>query len=172
MKVITLTLSLFAFAGCVSRVTVSSKFDVAEARKLMAPGKNTVTGTAAVTRAGSVGSVTCSGTPVYAIPSTAYARERMLAVYQSKDSGFRSAREYRLEETDKDSRAYDDTHWITMCGPKGEFVFDSLPDGEFFIETAIRWKIAEFHQQGGTLMKRVLVKGGETKQVALSGESR
>ncbi len=50
---------------------------------------------------------------------------------------------------------------------QGNFVFDEVADGDFYVITMITWVVG-YRQQGGTLMQSVKVEGGETARVVLS----
>ncbi|MBG3877750.1 hypothetical protein FVW20_12190 [Desulfovibrio oxamicus] len=147
-------------------VTLSTPYDSKEARRKLAPGKNTIRGTAtARTPGGEVAS--CAGKPVTLVPVTAYSSERMFAIYGSDDKGT-----LRLGQgaapppviTNDDPRYLAD-HPQTVCTDSGAFVFKDIADGQFFIVTGFTWLTVDKKPQGVGLMQRVGVSGGQTKKL-------
>lgn len=47
----------------------------------------------------------------------------------------------------------------TQCDAQGNFIFDRVADGDWFVETKVTWVVAGV-QQGGAIMRRVSVAGG------------
>ncbi|WP_353116380.1 hypothetical protein [Nitratidesulfovibrio sp.] len=147
-------------------VTLSTPYDSKEARRKLAPGKNSIRGTAtAKTPGGEV--ATCAGKPVTLVPVTAYSSERMFAIYGSDDKGT-----LRLGQgaapppviTNDDPRYLAD-HPQTVCTDSGTFVFKDIADGQFFIVTGFTWLTDDKKPQGVGLMQRVSVSGGQTKKL-------
>ena len=56
----------------------------------------------------------------------------------------------------------------STCDAQGFFKFDSIADGDFFVVTTVRWSPGGYTYEGGTLMRRVSLKGGETKEIVLA----
>lgn len=131
---------------------------------MLEAGTNTIKGSCRIQQKGS-GIVTCAGQQVHLLPATNHATERMLYLYGSKDRGFLSKEEkppifaYEPPEFKKLSIA-------TTCDAKGYFKFEKVADGNFFVITEILWQVGGF-PQGGSLMKRVEVSGGQTKEIVL-----
>ncbi|KWT64450.1 MULTISPECIES: hypothetical protein [unclassified Variovorax] len=50
---------------------------------------------------------------------------------------------------------------------QGFFTFDGLADGEFFVTTVVLWQVG-YAVEGGALMGRVAVAGGESKEITLA----
>jgi hypothetical protein len=55
----------------------------------------------------------------------------------------------------------------TICDPQGHFSFTKLADGEFFVLTVVDWQVARVNQ-GSSMIQRVPVRGGETKEIVLT----
>ena len=147
-------------------ITLSTPYDSKEARRKLAPGKNTIRGTASArTPGGDV--ATCAGKPVTLVPVTAYSSERMFAIYGSDDKGT-----LRLGQgaapppviTNDDPRYLAD-HPQTVCTDSGVFVFKDIADGQFFIVTGFTWLTEDKKPQGVGLMQRVSVSGGQTRKM-------
>ncbi|WP_156925223.1 hypothetical protein [Nitratidesulfovibrio termitidis] len=150
-------------------VTLNTPYDSKEARRKLAPGRNTIRGTASArTPGGEV--VTCAGKPVTLVPVTAYSSERMFAIYGSDGSQDRGT--LRLGQgaapppviTNDDPRYLAD-HPQTVCTDSGTFVFRDIADGQFFIVTGFTWLTDDKKPQGVGLMQRVSVSGGQTRKI-------
>ncbi|HEU6438632.1 MAG TPA: hypothetical protein VE028_14410 [Nitratidesulfovibrio sp.] len=147
-------------------VTLSTPYDSKEARRKLAPGKNTIRGTASArTPGGEV--ATCAGKPVTLVPVTAYSSERMFAIYGSDDKGT-----LRLGQgaapppvITNDDPKYLADHPQTVCTDSGAFVFKDIADGQFFIVTGFTWLTDDKKPQGVGLMQRVSVSGGQTRKM-------
>lgn len=168
MKIISLTLlAVGLLSGCAMtarQVPLSSTFDTHEARALIQPGSNTVSGSALMRQAGG-GVVTCAGLNVLLIPKTAYAAERVQAIYGNIERGYRSIGQQI--KFSPDLMEYQELTKKTMCDAQGRFEFGNVADGDFFTVTSITWK-AGHSSQGGVLMQAVSVHGGEHKRIVLS----
>lgn len=55
----------------------------------------------------------------------------------------------------------------TQCDSRGDFIFENVANGDFFVVTEVTWVAAD-RRQGGKLIKRVSVKDGETVSVIMS----
>ena len=59
-----------------------------------------------------------------------------------------------------------------MCNSQGIAIFENIPDGDYYATTIIYWFVpfnAHYtDKQGGFLMQRVSVAGGQLKEVILS----
>lgn len=156
-------------AGCVTPATVPSydiqaSFDAAAAKAQLAEGPNTIKGSALIRQQGG-GVVTCAGQQVYLIPATAYATERIRALYGNTERGINAARRnYRFNP---DPPEYLSLVRTTRCDAQGSFTFERVADGPFYVSTQVSWTVAN-SLQGGNLMHFVSVKGGQTGSVVLS----
>ena len=144
---------------------ITAPFDAAEARALMAPGVNQIKGNGFLRQQGG-GVVTCAGEPVYLVPATAYAAERMRVIYGSEAGGLgmegRGPFPPNVQE-------YLDPQRDTQCDAQGWFTFDQVADGRFFVITLVRWKVGN-SPQGGYLMRPVTVSGGQMKSLVVTAQ--
>lgn len=166
MRIAILAVALLS-AGCATaptQITINAPFDAAETTSLMAPGKNTITGSALIRQQGG-GIVTCAGNPVMLIPATAYARERMAAIYGSGAL----ARPSAARTFTPDPPLYSATTRQTMCNAQGFFKFEDVADGHFFLVTRIIWTAGRYNtQQGGFVLGRATVSAGRTTEVTIT----
>jgi len=162
-------LGLSLLGGC---ATVSVAFDPAEVAWSKMPGKNTIEGSAALrTRGGEVR--TCAGGAAQLIPSSAYADERVRLTYGDNQRGFHSTTTGSFEVLSRPPVAddkYTPTYQASMrnanCDAQGAFSFSSIPDGTWYVTVKVEWEVAS-QTQGGWLMQKVELKGGETKKLVL-----
>lgn len=164
MKLIVVAVTA-AFAGCATTqtMTLDFPFDYKQAASLMEPGPNTIEGSALM-RQNSGGVVTCAGLPVYLIPATDYAERRVNVIYGSgKFAGFGQFRKFKPEIP-----AYERLIRKGTCNAQGFFHFDKVADGSFFIQSTISWKAGQYNVQGGGLIERVTVRGGQTVELTLA----
>lgn len=161
---------LFALTvGCVAQqrnVQLQNRFDKDEAEQAMKPGKNKILGNAFVRQMGG-GVVTCAGNAVELIPITKYSNERILAIYGNTGEGFIDVYNMKNITFTPDDYDYHTLRKRTTCDSQGNFDFDNVADGEYFITTGAVWHVGS-NPQGGGLMKRIFVNGGETKKIVMS----
>lgn len=156
--------------GAPPPVILSAGLTDADVSWSRARGTNTITGQAILrTRGGDV--KTCAGLEASLIPHTRYAEERLSVTYGSGSEGFGS-REARV--FNPDPAIYRETIRRTICDAQGNFRFQNLPDGRYFVLVEVSWdavqggRYAYLAQQGGTMMSRVEVRGGETREMILT----
>lgn len=157
--------TILALVGCGNRSAVlRAPFDEQAAQKQLTAGVNSIRGSALIRQQGG-GVVTCAGNQVVLMPVTARAREWATEVFESTSGGYRQAggRGVVFDETDPFWRA---TREAT-CDAQGNFRFDGLPDGDFYVFTRITWRVG-YNIQGGALMKSARLAGGVAHDVVLS----
>ena len=112
---------------------------------------------------------TCAGLEVSLIPYSEYAKERMIALYNGTTSGFNPAFGGRKPIFVPDEPAYYKSSPRSVCDAQGNFVFNNLPAGEYFVVTQIVWTVGNsFIPEGGSLMKHVELSEGEAARVMLT----
>jgi hypothetical protein len=139
-------------------------------------GQNKITGSALIRLAsGSV--ISCAGLPVYLVPATGYATERMQHLFKSTTSGYSSINmiAHIPKLTPSFSPDYTDFHLLrkkSICDAQGYFEFENIADGQFYVLTTITWHVAssqyESYVYGGSLMERVSAFDGQKVRVVLS----
>lgn len=176
MKKIALVLCALTLVACGTRqpqpkIQLHTMFNTEQAQQLMREGTNTIKGSALM-RQVSGGVVTCAGQFVGLVPATTYAYERIRHLYGSDLSGTRNAflaqnNPDPFESTDPN---YTEMQKRTLCDAQGFFKFEKLADGEFFILSSVSWKANpnSMYFEGGWMMKRVAVKGGEVKEIVMA----
>lgn len=146
-------------------VQINATFDSDQAKVLMADGNNTIKGSAFMRQRGG-GIVTCAGSDVRLIPATDYAKERMRIIYATTgDFGVRrGTAQARLETSVDDYLKYQK---LTRCDAQGNFTFENVANGEFFVITTVRWEVSHA-AQGGSMMHRVRPSSNSTISVIMS----
>lgn len=162
-------LSLLALvAGCAGPIALHAKFELREVAWFNGRGTNVIEGTA-IARSLSGTAKTCAALPVTLFPVSAYAKERMVALYESDQEGFNPILTGRPANFVDDDPRYATTAKTTRCDAGGHFSFRELPDGDYYLVGEVTWHDRQAGlPQGGYLMRRVHVSTGETKQVLLA----
>lgn len=99
------------------------------------------------------------------VPATKYAEDRLSQIYGNTRRGFRPARGFNVEGADPDYLRLVKT---TVCNAQGFFTFSGVADGEFFITTSVLWRTNPYFLDGGVLMHRVTVQGGQEAELVLA----
>jgi len=174
-KLILLGLVAASLVGCTAlaprpprHVTLTTAFNPSQVAWFNQHGTGAITGQAFVqTRGGNPR--TCAGNEVRLYPHSAYSDERLMALYGSTESGFIPVGFAGIQFS-PESKAYQDTDRITKCDAQGNFTFSNLPTGNYFIVTGVAWSTrgGVSPDQGGGLMKSVVLGAGETKHVIIT----
>lgn len=157
----------FILTGCTAGpVTLQSRFDPAEVSWFAARGTNAIQGTAILrTERGTVKN--CAALPVMLFPDSTYARERLSLLYGSAEHGFNPYTGGRPADFTNDDPRYQATVKTVPCDAHGRFAFTELPDGDYFLVATVTWRERGL-VEGGSLMQRLHVSTGETKEVLLA----
>jgi hypothetical protein len=167
---------LALLTGCASlapppprQVALTTTFNPQEVAWFNETGTGSITGQAFFqTRGGQPR--TCAGLEVLLQPQSAYAVERLTAIYGNTTGGYVPELSARVQFT-PDDPAYKEVRKTSICDAQGNFSFTGLPAGKYFLAAAVVWTIPgqEFAPpQGGGLMKSVTLADGETKRVILT----
>lgn len=78
----------------------------------------------------------------------------------------------RAVKFDSTDPFYQKAKRTTTCDAQGNFSFTDLPDGEYYVNAMVVWGIPMGYgmvsRQGGPVMQRVSLHGGEHKRVVLT----
>lgn len=164
MKVIFSVLALVALSGCVGReIKTTVAFDPKEVAYINEQGTAKIEGQAFMRQLGG-GVVTCAGSGAYLYPAGEYATQRMTQLYGSKQGG-----SIGFYDGAKNLGA---TEYLTMtretiCDASGNFTFENVADGEYYLTTTVVWK-AGYATQGGHISKRIKIADGQSQKVILN----
>jgi len=130
-------------------------------------GGNTISGFGVLRTVGGEAR-TCAGLAAGITPDSAHTRERMMAIYGSVAKGTRAANLGSPKFSNEDPQ-YASLLRTTRCDGQGNFVFERVPDGTWYVITSVIWKANPNSplQEGGYMMQRVEVRGGQTVKVSL-----
>jgi hypothetical protein len=137
---------------------LKTPFDEALTRHQLRPGSARIEGSAFLRQQGG-GVVTCAGYPILLIPVTPYSRERMSYKLQTDPilDEIHIIRESENREFERTFTPYyplyDDLVKTAVCNAQGEFVFDGLASGEYFIKARVVWRVGDY--QGGVMYAKV-----------------
>ena len=169
-KSVILAALLATLSGCVTppqKITIKEEFNVVEAKSLLAEGKNSVHGSSLIRQRGG-GVVTCAGNEVILTPATSYATERMLVIYGSADRGYNPAMGGKNIVFENQHALYGFMTKKALCDAQGFFKFENLADGSFYVVSQVIWESGRAGYEGGFIMQKVTVKGGESKEIILA----
>jgi hypothetical protein len=190
MKVHHLHHPLAALAGAVlaacsqAPVKLPVAFDQAEAKALMAPGTNQISGKIIFEPdQGHVLAfpdtvVTCEGHEVSLIPDTDYAREWALSYFGKPVTDMA----YRLTKRGSNKSYVGYEAFVaqtrkTQCDENGQFSFSNVANGDFFVLARVRWlgKDEEIYKFGfasedideedGVIIKKIRLQGNQKVQL-------
>ena len=166
-----LTLALpLMLAGCASttnsdRVQLASPFDQDQALMLLRDGGNTIDGVGLMLHPFG-GASTCAGQEVALLPATPHADERMAAIYGPARQGLAWPPGPRFEP---DLLNYHTAVRHTTCGANGEFRFERVADGTFYVATIVPWRPRPGEMRLASLAQRVSVQGGRVFRIEIKG---
>ena len=151
-------------AGCQTPepVRVAAKFDPAEAEIIRKTGEARIDGHAFLKKPNGY-VMNAAGEKVWLIPATAYARERMAALYK----GQKFAPAGSIAGQNGTDPRYAEFTRSTKAESSGRFSFDKVAPGAYFIATTITWKDSEndVFARGGSVYETVTVTGKEDKTI-------
>lgn len=134
---------------------ISVAFDAAQHKAYAGQGSGKLVGQAFLRQQGG-GVVTCAGSPVMMAPDTPYFQE-MIKVSKAGKAPIAGSEMESAKATIKS----------TVCDAQGNFVFDKLPPGRWFVGTDVRWTVG-YNTQGGSVFKAVTVAPASETKILLT----
>ena len=147
---------------------ISATFDPAEVAWAKEAGSNTITGNAVLRTVGG-DAKTCAGLEVNLVPMSSYAKARFDVMYGGLSRGILPA-SINKQWSSTDPR-YVEAARRTRCDSQGNFIFERIPDGQYYVTAMVVWGVPQqYHTstEGGVLMEKITVSGGETKRLILT----
>lgn len=170
---------LAALSGCARQapppipVQLTEAYDPAAFAWSERPGRGRIEGSALMRTMGGEAR-TCAATSVDLLPATPYTEERVRILYGTGDRGYRPLRAPMLQfipETPTEEQLADRHGRQAFCDAQGEFEFDDLPAGSYFVIAEVVWGAPSVNgliAEGGVLMQRVGLDPGQTERVVLT----
>jgi hypothetical protein len=149
-------------------VKLESAFDADAVKFATVPGTATVTGRAAL-RLADGSTKSCAGFNVELLPVAAYSKERIGRTYGNLDAG-QILLEQKPPKFTPDVKEYHDLLIKGVCDATGEFRFETVAAGEYFVIAFIIWDAKAGDaatKTGGAVMKRIRVSDGQSHAVRL-----
>jgi len=112
---------------------------------------------------------TCAGFNIELLPVAAYSRERITRTYGNEQQG-QILLEQNPPKFTPDEPEYHELLLKSVCNTEGEFRFERVPAGDYFVMAFIIWDDttgATPRKTGGAAMKRIHVAEGSTQDVLL-----
>ena len=181
--VLTLFWVIFAYGCSPKLINIPVKLDESKAKTLLMDGGNTINGQVRnLVKDGIM--VSCANESVSLVPATDYAREWVRYYYETDSGKYGTDRSaYRLNDKEKPVRFENADRFYhltktTKCDDDGEFSFEKVHDGDFYVVTKVRWLgqdheyydfmwgTSKAQEQDGSLMAKVMLRGGTTKNVS------
>lgn len=151
---------------------LTNEFDSLSAQQQLMPGDGAIRGTAFLRQQGG-GVVTCAGQFVHLIPVTEYASERIQILYpyapKIGETSYKNLRDELRVKRDfiPDEPEYREHSKATKCDGQGEFLFENLKDGQYYIQTSVTWQV-QYSPQGGLLISKAEVLNGKSPRIIMS----
>ena len=149
-------------SACVAAPTIVSTFNPQEAEFINKQGSGSISGQAFLRRNDGI-VVYAAGSDVVLIPRTAYATERMNALYRGGKFN-----NMVPNPTTTDPR-YVEMIRKTRADGEGRFRFDNLAAGQYYITTTVSWRAGDA-SQGGNLMEAATIAEGENLDLIMTGQ--
>ena len=149
-----------------TEVPLSTTFTKSDVAWFAGTGIGKIEGSAFLrTKGGAV--KTCAGYDVQLLPYSAYAAERMRFIYGNETKGhlFGPRRAWKFVPDEPD---FYSSLKKSVCNANGEFEFEGLPAGDYYIITNVTWDICKVFDEGGKLMQKVSIADGEVKKATLT----
>jgi hypothetical protein len=167
------------FAACAgnSPMKIAAPFNPAQARVMLDPGNNHIVGRALLWLS-SGGVISCAGESATLYPATHYAYEWARLTYESVENGKFKPPDFAYRPKSEGpvnliaDPAFLETSRSVACDNDGNFSFERVGDGEYYVVARIAWQQHiwdeynffygnEYQGMEGTVLKKVRVRGGE-----------
>lgn len=172
--------------GCATRTVpplqITTHFDEAKAKQMLMPGGNQIIGRVRFEMPDGT-LVSCVGQDVSLVPATNYAKEWVRYFFELDQGRYGTMKAaYRIDLKEKPvkfigAQEFYETTKTVRCDEDGEFVFDKVADGDFFVVAKVRWlgRDHEYYdfmygkqdaqEQDGSVMERVSLLGKTTANI-------
>jgi hypothetical protein len=155
-----------ALTGCATKppVKLNNQFVEADVAWSKVEGNSEITGSALMQTLGGIPR-TCAGRTVALVPESKYSTERMLSIYGNISKGFVNA--YQNTKFDDNPQGYIDSVRTSICDAQGNFEFNKIPKGRYYVTTQVIWSV-NHALHGGFLMRQVEITDSSKTRVVLA----
>ena len=136
-------------------------FDASEVAFIHQGGPNSLRGQAFL-RQRDGGVVTCAGQRVWLYPEGGHSRERIGNIY-----GTTLMAAQAKARVDDPSAEYLRHTRQTICDAQGNFAFEGIANGRYFVVTSVVWDVGGL-PQGGHVMAPIALTNGESKRLIIA----
>lgn len=165
MNILSILISTILFTAC-STVQLQSSFNAKEVNWAKEKGTLSISGQGfARTQGGDV--KLCSGSEVSLIPKSKYATERINHIYGNDTKG-RVGNGFNFKKLPEAPKEYGENMTTTTCDAQGNFKFQNLPSGEYYLVLSIGWITPYNSHQRALMMEKVNLKSESIKSLILS----
>lgn len=163
-------LFLFNISPCLASepIKLSSSFNEDEVNWIKGKGGSSVSGTASIKLESGVNKG-CASFKVELLPVASYSNERIFKTYGNNVGG-QILISQNPPKFEPDVKEYHELVIATTCDAKGEFQFNDVPQGDFYILAFIIWneeRDGVSKTLGGAVMRKIQVKENSKLRVNL-----
>lgn len=171
------TTFLLILSGCISgnglqriktqNITLTTSFDANAAAYILEKGSATITGSASLTDTYGE-TISCAGNNVFLVPVTEYSTERYHHLFGENSNGFSSDDIIFHVRFKPDNPEFREYMKVSTCNYVGEFTFDNIPAGEYYLGTNIISEVEGYNTiKGGALAKKITIQEGQNRKIRL-----
>ncbi|MWD27716.1 hypothetical protein E0K89_009540 [Aquicoccus sp. SCR17] len=159
-------LLLGAVLAACAPMAIATPFRAEEVRGIKRDGRARIEGQAFLRQRGG-GVVTCAGSGVLLIPAGGYATELFTRVWGNPEGGVAGTFVMGPKTLPPGFLEYTRQ---SRCDAEGDFVFERVPDGTYFVASQVTWTVpGSYLPEGGVVGRRIAVRGGRSQRVLISG---
>jgi hypothetical protein len=163
-------ITIFATIHCANLysadpVQLESRFDLEEVKWIQNKGNSSISGKAFL-QLNKNEKKGCASFGVELLPVAKYSNERIFKTYGNNSQGQVLLKDNPPKFT-PDHPKYHELVIKTVCDEKNAFTFNDLPAGDYYVIAFIIWKDEKGQDDGGAVMKKLSLGGGEDKTIDL-----
>ncbi len=149
-------------------VALKTSFNPDDAAYILTDGTATISGSSAVIDA-SGEKITCAGNNVYLVPVNDYSHERYQYLFGNATKGFSPDSVIQKVRFTPDNPEFRKYMRVSTCTYTGEFSFENVPEGQYYIGTNIISELDGYNTiEGGAYAKEITIKPGQSLKIELN----
>ncbi len=148
-------------------IKLTTTFDPEVAKYVLENGSAVIDGSASITDPNGE-TISCAGNNVFLVPVTDYSTERYQHLFGKNDNGFSSDDVIFHVRFKPDNPEFRDYMKVSTCNYIGEFTFDNVADGDYYLGTNIISEVEGYNTiEGGALAKKISIQNGKNLHIKL-----